>query len=138
MLIKVFKNIFGQPELRRRLFIRIGLRLGTALALALIWHFTLATPGRQADLILLICTVLLLGWAWVQYLKMDGMYSHGFKVTRIKKGPAPQGSMAEQADTDPRSDITEEERKDRAEISFVANTLSALVCLLGTVAMSLS
>ena len=125
------KLVFKRPEQRRRVRVLLGIRLGAALVLTLIWHFAFAAPGRQADLLLLLLAALQAGVAWIQYLKMDGWYDHGLVVRRKPDAPSGTGRMMDYVDTEPGSDIRTEEKQDRRLISFAANLLGAIICLAG-------
>ncbi|MBQ7145301.1 MAG: hypothetical protein IJR95_00825 [Lachnospiraceae bacterium] len=105
------------------------------IALALLWHFVFSSPGRRVDLFLLVLAALLGGWAWIQYLCLDGILQHGLisrlgQDSPLKKKRSP--SMMDYVDEEPDVYQPEDEKRERRLASLCANLLGALLCLLGS------
>lgn len=130
-LKKTFRNPSFRVAFRKRLFLCLGLTT----ALALLWHFAFSSQGRGVDLLLLALAALLGGWAWIQYLRLDGIFQHGL-VSRLsqdsplKKKRSP--SMMDYVDEEPDAYQEEDEKKERCLASFCAALLGAALCLLGS------
>lgn len=135
MKFSSLKNLFRNPSFRTAFSIRLWLRLGVIIALALLWHFVFSSPGRRVDLFLLVLAALLGGWAWIQYLCLDGILQHGLisrlgQDSPLKKKRSP--SMMDYVDEEPDVYQPEDEKRERRLASFCANLLGALLCLLGS------